>query len=72
LCLWVAKSKLQIGILKYRPNEIWKMSANNKTILSKGWKPKISFEQGIKMTINWYKLFNNFYFDKKSKFNQLQ
>ena len=67
-----SKSKLQIGTLKYRPNEIWKMSANNKTILSKGWKPKISFEQGIKMTINWYKLFNNFYFDKKSKFNQLQ
>ena len=30
-----SKSLLKIGALKYRPNEIWKMQANNKFILSK-------------------------------------
>ncbi len=66
-----SKSKLKIGHLKYRPNEIWKMSANNKIILSKGWRPKVSFDDGLKLTINWYKVFNNLYLKKNSKFNQL-
>ena len=58
-----SKSKLQIGKINYRHNEIWKMQADNKFITNKiKWKPKVSFDQGLKISINWYRRFiqNNF------------
>ena len=66
-----SKSKLKIGSLNYRPNEIWKMQANNKFIISKGWKPKISFDDGLKRTITWYRKFSRSYLDKNSSFKNL-
>ena len=66
-----SQSKLRIGSLKYRPNEIWKMQANNKFIVSKGWKQKISFDTGLKLTINWYQKFNDIYLKKNSSFTVL-
>ena len=66
-----SQSKLCIGFLKYRPNEIWKMQANNKFIISKGWKPKISFDTGLKLTINLYQKFNDIYLKKNSSFEVL-
>ena len=66
-----SKSKLKIGSLNYRPNEIWKMQANNKFIISKGWKPKISFDDGLKRTIAWYRKFSRYYLDKNSFFKNL-
>ncbi len=66
-----SKSKLKIGSLKYRPNEIWKMQANNKFIIRKGWKPKINFDEGLKSTIDWYRKFLKFYLDQKSSFKNL-
>ena len=61
-------SKLRIGSLKYRPNEIWRMQANNQFISSKGWKPKINFDNGLKFTIAWYRKFYKSYLDKNSSF----
>ncbi len=66
-----SKSKLKIGSLKYRPNEIWNMQANNKFITSKGWKPKISFDNGLNQTISWYKNFYKSYLNNKSTFYKL-
>ena len=66
-----SSSKLKIGSLKYRPNEIWKMQANNKFILSKGWKPKINFDDGLRKTIAWYKNFYSSYLDDRSFFKNL-
>ena len=66
-----SQSKLKIGSLKYRPNEIWKMQANNKFITSRGWKPKTSFDKGLKDTITWYKKFRRSYLDKSSDFKNL-
>ncbi len=66
-----SQSKLKIGSLKYRPNEIWKMQANNKFITSRGWKPKTSFDKGLKDTITWYKKFRRSYLDKSSDFRNL-
>ena len=44
-----SKSKLQIGKINYRPNEIWKMQADNKFVINKiKWKPNVSFQQGLK------------------------
>ena len=64
-------SKLRIGSLKYRPNEIWRMQANNKFLSSKGWKPKINFDDGLKFTIAWYRKFHKSYLDKNSSFKNL-
>ena len=58
-----SKSKLKIGKMKYRPNEIWKMQAENKFVLKKvKWAPRITLLDGLKRSINWYKIFikNNF------------
>lgn len=66
-----SNSNLRIGSLKYRPNEIWKMQANNNFILSKGWKPKIDFDNGLKFTIDWYRRFGTSYLNKDSTFNNL-
>ena len=62
-----SKSKLKIGKKKYRPNEIWRMQAENKFITKNiGWKPSITFDEGLKKSIEWYKNFTQLYFDKKS------
>ena len=66
-----SKSKLKIGSLRYRPNEIWNMQANNKFIIAKGWKPRISFDEGLKQTISWYRNFYKTYLNNKSTFNKL-
>lgn len=66
-----SKSKLKIGSLKYRPNEIWKMQADNKFIISKGWRSNVNFEDGLKRTILWYQKFNRLYLGKKSSFKNL-
>lgn len=50
------KSKLEIGAIPYRPTEIWKMAASNdkaKRLL--GWEPKVSFEEGLKATVEWFR-----------------
>ena len=63
-----SSSKLRIGSIKYRPNEIWKMQANNKFIISKGWRPKINFDVGLKNTIKWYQNFNKTYLSQQGIF----
>ena len=64
-----SSSKLKIGYLKYRPNEIWNMQANNEFLRKKGWSPKINFDDGLKMTINWYKKFHKIYLGRNNIFN---
>tara|TARA_B100001093_G_C26832115_1_gene1016611 strand:+ start:1820 stop:2797 length:978 start_codon:yes stop_codon:yes gene_type:complete len=66
-----SSSKLRIGYLNYRPNEIWKMQANNKFLVSNGWKAKVNFDYGLKKTIDWYKNFYNLYLNKKGTFKNL-
>ena len=67
-----SNSILKIGSIKYRPNEIWKMQANNKIITNKlKWKPQVDFNTGIKKTITWYKKFLKLY-NKENLFIHLQ
>tara|TARA_B100000029_G_scaffold104579_1_gene95115 strand:- start:1950 stop:2930 length:981 start_codon:yes stop_codon:yes gene_type:complete len=67
-----SQSSLKIGALKYRPNEIWKMQANNKFVKNVlGWEPKVDFKEGLKITINWYKNFLRIY-KKDSLFIKIQ
>ena len=67
-----SKSDLRIGALPDRPTEIWRMSADNKKakeILN--WSPRISFDEGLKKTIDWYKKYIEIYYSKHSLLNQL-
>ena len=67
-----SKSILKIGSIKYRPNEIWNMRAENEfTTKNIGWKPSVTFDEGLKNSIEWYKNFIQLYFDKKSFFRYL-
>ena len=60
-----SKSKLKIGKKKYRPNEIWKMQANNSFVIKKiRWKPTIDLDEGLKISIKWYKKFVKDNFNK--------
>ena len=53
-----SKSKLKIGKKRYRPNEIWKMQAQNDFVIKKvKWKPKIKLDDGLDISIRWYKKF---------------
>ena len=67
-----SSSELKIGALPNRPTEIWRMSAANeraREIL--GWIPQVSFEEGLKRTIDWYRRFCSVFYAKESTFNQL-
>jgi nucleoside-diphosphate-sugar epimerase len=51
-----SKSELRIGALPYRPTEIWRMSADNtRAERLLGWKPKVPFEKGLKLTVEWFR-----------------
>jgi len=67
-----SKSSLKIGELPYRPTEIWRMCGDAdkaKNILK--WQPKISFEDGIKKSIEWYGNFLNVFESEESKLYNL-
>lgn len=50
------RSRIEIGALPYRPNEIWRMRGDC-TRIGKllGWKPKVSLEEGLKITVDWFR-----------------
>ncbi len=51
-----SRSRVEIGALPYRPNEIWRMrgdGARAGQVL--GWKPKVSLQDGLKITIEWFR-----------------
>ena len=50
------RSRVEIGALPYRPNEIWRMrgdSTRARQVL--GWKPRVSLEEGLKITVDWFR-----------------
>ena len=67
-----SKSELRIGSLPYRPTEIWRMYSDNaraEEVL--GWKPRISFEEGLKRTIEWFRNYLSVFYDASSPLNKL-
>ena len=62
-----SKSELRIGALPTRPNEIWKMSSDStKAQRLLGWEPKISFEEGLDATIQWFRKYLSVYYSTDS------
>ena len=67
-----SKSELRIGALQTRPTEIWRMCSDfsrAKEIL--GWEPKVSFEEGLKRTIAWYRKYLDVFYQSSSNLNRL-
>ena len=63
-----SKSKLKIGALPYRPTEIWRMSGDyTKAKKLLGWSPKVTFEEGLRRSIEWYRMFLDIFEGKESK-----
>jgi len=44
---------LEFGALEYRKDQVMKMQPKCETLTNAGWRPQISFAQGIKQTIDW-------------------
>ncbi len=51
---FLGKSSNLINFVEDRPGHDFRYSLNSSKIRSLGWKPKISFEEGIKKTVDWY------------------
>jgi nucleoside-diphosphate-sugar epimerase len=67
-----SQSELRIGALDYRPTEIWRMCAdNNRAEQILGWKPRITFEEGLKRTIDWFRKYLAVFYNSSSPINQL-
>ena len=48
------------------------MQAENKFVTKTlGWKPSVTFDEGLKNSIKWYKKFLKLYFDQQSSFKKL-
>lgn len=62
-----SKSKLSIGALAYRPTEIWRMQADAKRANEIiGWSPSVSLEEGLKLSIDWYRRFIDVFYNQDS------
>ena len=62
-----AGQKVKINYVKDRPGHDIRYALNSKKLRKNlNWKPETSFEQGIKLTLDWYKN-NKVYYEKLSK-----
>ena len=67
-----SKSELKIGALPNRPTEIWRMSADNTRATDLlEWKPAISFDEGLKRTIDWFRHYLDVFYSADSPLQQL-
>lgn len=65
-------SEFKAGELPTRPNEIWKMCSDaNKAHKLLGWQPKVSFDEGLDITINWFRDYLSTYYADNSMLKKL-
>lgn len=66
------QSELRIGVLENRPTEIWRMCADNERAEQLlGWTPRISFEEGLQRTIDWFQKYLEVFYNPASPLHQL-
>lgn len=49
------KSESLLSFVKDRPGHDWRYALDSSDTRALGWKPAVSFEQGLKMTVEWYR-----------------
>ena len=50
------KSQLEIGVIPYRPTEIWRMFADSTRAQELfGWRPQVGLDEGLKITVDWFR-----------------
>ena len=65
-------SELCIGALPNRPTEIWRMCADNtRANCIAGWQPKVTFEEGLWRTIEWFRKYLDLFYNPSSHLNNL-
>ncbi len=52
----LGKSETLIQFVPDRPGHDWRYSLDNSSVRALGWKPLVSFEEGVKETVAWYEL----------------
>ncbi|HLG98261.1 MAG TPA: GDP-mannose 4,6-dehydratase [Bryobacteraceae bacterium] len=51
-----SRSRVEIGALPYRRNEIWRMSGNaTRASQLLGWEPRVGFDAGLRITVDWFR-----------------
>jgi len=67
-----SKSELRIGALPHRETEIWRMFSDyQRAEAVLGWKPQVSFDEGLKRTVEWHRRSLDLYYNPQSALNQL-
>ncbi|NOS67062.1 MAG: dTDP-glucose 4,6-dehydratase [Candidatus Peribacteraceae bacterium] len=51
----LGKSEDLISFVEDRPGHDWRYALDSSNTRKLGWKPKVSFEEGLKKTVEWYK-----------------
>lgn len=49
------KPESLLSFVKDRPGHDWRYALNSSNMRTLGWKPQVSFEEGLKWTVEWYK-----------------
>ena len=63
-----SRSNLRIGALKNRPTEIWRMQADSdKAKQFLNWTPRLPMEEGLILTIKWFRKFYKLYYKGELK-----
>lgn len=56
MSLMKAEVRLKIGALSYREDEAWRLCCNNsKALTLLGWRPRVTFDEGLRKTIQWFR-----------------